>query len=85
MLVSISPLRSFLLVLFCTIMIKLVLFCTIKIKLVGYSNYLNETNNNDKFNDLNEIMVGASRFERPTSCSQGRRANQAALRPDYLI
>ena len=27
-------------------------------------------------------MVGASRFERPTSCSQGRRANQAALRPD---
>ena len=35
-------------------------------------------------------MVGASRFERPTSCSQGRRANQAALRPDnhknvYLV
>ena len=29
-----------------------------------------------------EVMVGASRFERPTSCSQGRRANQAALRPD---
>ena len=29
-------------------------------------------------------MVGASRFERPTSCSQGRRANQAALRPDKL-
>jgi hypothetical protein len=27
-------------------------------------------------------MVGASRFERPTSCSQGRRANQSALRPD---
>ena len=27
-------------------------------------------------------LVGASRFERPTSCSQGRRANQAALRPD---
>ena len=26
-------------------------------------------------------LVGASRFERPTSCSQGRRANQAALRP----
>ena len=30
-------------------------------------------------------MVGASRFERPTSCSQGRRANQAALRPDTLF
>ena len=30
----------------------------------------------------NKNMVGASRFERPTSCSQGRRANQAALRPD---
>ena len=30
-------------------------------------------------------MVGASRFERPTSCSQGRRANQAALRPDVLL
>jgi hypothetical protein len=29
-----------------------------------------------------KIMVGASRFERPTSCSQGRRANQSALRPD---
>jgi hypothetical protein len=29
-----------------------------------------------------EGLVGASRFERPTSCSQGRRANQAALRPD---
>ena len=27
-------------------------------------------------------MVGASRFERPTPCSQGRCANQAALRPD---
>ncbi len=26
-------------------------------------------------------MVGASRFERPTPCSQGRCANQAALRP----
>ena len=31
-----------------------------------------------------KVMVGASRFERPTSCSQGRRANQAALRPDIL-
>ena len=30
-------------------------------------------------------MVGASRFERPTSCSQGRRANQAALRPAIQI
>ncbi len=29
-------------------------------------------------------LVGASRFERPTSCSQGRRANQAALRPDIF-
>jgi hypothetical protein len=27
-------------------------------------------------------MVGESRFELPTSCSQGRRANQAALLPD---
>ena len=27
-------------------------------------------------------LVGASRFERPTSCSQGRRANPAALRPE---
>ncbi len=32
--------------------------------------------------ERSEEMVGASRFERPTSCSQGRRANQAALRPD---
>ncbi len=31
---------------------------------------------------IGKVMVGASRFERPTSCSQGRRANQAALRPD---
>jgi hypothetical protein len=29
-------------------------------------------------------MVGAVRFELTTSCSQGRRANQAALRPDYI-
>ena len=28
-------------------------------------------------------MVGESRFELPTSCSQGRRANQAALLPDF--
>ena len=28
-----------------------------------------------------EYVVGAGRFELPTSCSQGRRANQAALRP----
>ena len=27
-------------------------------------------------------MVGAVGFEPTTSCSQGRRANQAALRPD---
>ena len=27
-------------------------------------------------------MVGESRFELPTSCSQGRRVNQAALLPD---
>ena len=27
-------------------------------------------------------MVGAGRFELPTSCSQSRRASQAALRPD---
>ena len=41
------------------------------------------------FKQLPEIpdqkMVGASRFERPTSCSQGRRANQAALRPDFHL
>ncbi len=30
-------------------------------------------------------LVGASRFERPTSCSQGRCANQAALRPDLRV
>ena len=29
-------------------------------------------------------MVGAVGFEPTTSCSQGRRANQAALRPDYI-
>lgn len=31
------------------------------------------------------VMVGAGRFERPTSCSQGRHANQTALRPDWTI
>ena len=30
------------------------------------------------------ILVGAVRFELTTSCSQGRRANQAALRPDTI-
>ena len=29
-----------------------------------------------------KLLVGARGFEPPTSCSQGRRANQAALRPD---
>ena len=29
-------------------------------------------------------MVGAAGFEPATSCSQGRRANQAAPRPDPL-
>ena len=29
------------------------------------------------------LMVGMGRFERPASCSQGRRANQAALHPDW--
>ena len=29
-------------------------------------------------------MVGAEGFELSTSCSQGRRANQAALRPDSI-
>jgi hypothetical protein len=29
-------------------------------------------------------MVGESRFELPTSCAQGRRANQAALLPEPL-
>ncbi len=27
-------------------------------------------------------LIGARGFEPPTSCAQGRRANQAALRPD---
>ena len=31
------------------------------------------------------IMVGARGFEPPTSCSQGRRASQTALRPVCLI
>ncbi len=30
------------------------------------------------------IVVGAVGFEPTASCSQGRRANQAALRPDYI-
>ena len=30
-------------------------------------------------------MVGAAGFEPATSCSQGRRANQAALRPDPFL
>lgn len=29
-------------------------------------------------------VVGAVGFEPTTSCSQGRRANQAALRPDSI-
>ena len=32
---------------------------------------------------LNSV-VGAVGFEPTASCSQGRRANQAALRPDYI-
>ena len=28
--------------------------------------------------------VGAGRFELPTSCSQSRRANRAALRPEFF-
>lgn len=31
---------------------------------------------------LNYYVVGAVGFEPTASCSQGRRANQAALRPD---
>jgi hypothetical protein len=31
------------------------------------------------------LLVGASRFERPTPCAQGRCAIQAALRPDMLF
>ena len=31
------------------------------------------------------VLVGARGFEPPTSCSQGRRANQAALRPDDCL
>ncbi len=30
------------------------------------------------------LVVGAVGFEPTASCSQGRRANQAALRPDYI-
>ncbi len=30
-------------------------------------------------------MVGAARFELATSCPPGKRANQAALRPDFPI
>jgi hypothetical protein len=30
------------------------------------------------------LMVGARGFEPPTSCSQGRRANQTALRPESM-
>ncbi len=40
---------------------------------------------NKKLLQLNEILnflVGAAGFEPATSCSQGRRANQAALRPE---
>ena len=40
----------------------------------GNSIYLLETTEKN--------MVGESRFELPTSCSQGRRANQAALLPE---
>jgi hypothetical protein len=31
--------------------------------------------------DAISLLVGAGGFEPPTSCSQSRRANQAALRP----
>jgi hypothetical protein len=31
---------------------------------------------------ISKPLVGAAGFEPATSCSQGRRANQAALRPD---
>jgi hypothetical protein len=34
-----------------------------------------------KFPLTGYIMVGASRFERPTSCTPSKCANQAALRP----
>ncbi len=33
---------------------------------------------------LNYNLVGAAGFEPATSCSQGRRANQAALRPEDI-
>ncbi len=33
---------------------------------------------------LYDYVVGAVGFEPTASCSQGRRANQAALRPDYI-
>ncbi len=33
---------------------------------------------------LYDLVVGAVGFEPTASCSQGRRANQAALRPDYI-
>ena len=32
---------------------------------------------------VGKIMVGAEGFEPPASCSQGRRASQAALCPDW--
>ena len=34
---------------------------------------------------MKKTMVGAVGFEPTTSCSQGRRANQAALRPDGVF
>ena len=33
---------------------------------------------------LYDLVVGAVGFEPTASCSQGRRANQAALRPDSI-
>ncbi len=52
------------------------------IKVVG----LETQKANDYVSDwlLYDLMVGAVGFEPTTSCSQGRRANQAALRPDYI-
>jgi hypothetical protein len=35
--------------------------------------------------NISDTMVGAAGFEPATSCSQGRRANQAALRPDPFL
>jgi hypothetical protein len=48
----------------------------------GWKRKIDQTSLSCKCLKFQEKMVGESRFELPTSCSQGRRANQAALLPD---